>query len=328
MSWKHKWLWIFGFFATFLGNSTFYEAIVRSYGNMAAGESLYDTMCGYANSGIFSTFTWDRISQLWQSDTAAFGLSAFVLFAMLLVAAFVIIMAIVSQIGLVRSAVLLDEKKKITYREAFRVGIFKFWPVFFLNLITRAFMFGIVVLLAYLVSLFLSNQVWADFLLYIVSFLLLLICGIIIYFMTIYATAFMVLREKKFWTAIRYAWYIFKQNVLLNIEMGLMMFLINVIVGVVAVIIAIFAVSPFIVLYVLLLMLGITSASWLLMVLVAVLILTVLVFTGSWYTSFHVSVWSLLFEELAMKRGEAKLLRLIKHVTGGKKKKKTVAKKK
>jgi len=117
----------------------------------------------------------------------------------------------------------------------------------------------------------------------------------------------------------KYAWYLFKTNVLLNIEMGLMMFLVNVVVGVVAVIIAIFAISPFVLAYLLFLLLGITSSVWILISFIFLILGVLFVFTGSWYTAFHVAVWSVLFEELALKRGKSKILRLIDHVRSKKK---------
>ncbi|HCC23375.1 TPA: hypothetical protein DF272_04355 [Candidatus Falkowbacteria bacterium] len=311
ISWKHKWLWFFGFFATFLGNGTFYEAIARSFSHMSEGRSIYYTLREYVNTGIFSTFSWSKMLDLWQKDNVGFGLSVFVMLILLALAATVIILAIVSQVGLVRSAIGLDEHKKIGFKQAFHLGVEKFWPVFGMNVVTRVVMFGIVLFLAFVVSMLLVNANWINYILYIVSFILLLIAGIIIYFVSIYATAFIVLRHKNIRTSLIYAWHLFKNNVLLNLEVGFLLFVINILVGMAAVILAVFALSPFILLYLLMILLSVDAGLWILSSTVIVLMVVILILTGSWFTAFQISVWSILFEELALNRGHSKLIRLI-----------------
>jgi len=321
VSWKHKWLWFFGFFATFLGNETFYEAIARSFSHMSEGRSIYYTLREYVNTGIFSTFSWSKLLDLWQQDSVGFSFSLLTMFVLLALAAFVIIMAIVSQIGIVKSAISLDEKKKVSFKQAFHLGVEKFWPVFGMNLVTRVVMFGVVLFLAFLVSLLLVNATWLNYVLYIISFILLLIVGIIIYFVTIYATAFIVLRHKNIRISLIYAWHLFKDNVLLNLEVGFILFVINILVGIAAIIVSVFALSPFILLYLLLILLSIDVGLWILSTVIIFMILSILIATGAWFTSFQISVWSILFEELALKRGKSKLIRVLERALPKRKKK-------
>src|SRR3989339_629320 len=209
VTWRFRWLWLFGFFATFLGNASFYEAIIRSFNDMSEGRSIYYTLRQYANTGIFSTFSWTKLIDLWQTDTVSFSLSLFTILFVMLVASLIIILAIVSQISLIKSAITLDQNKKISFKQAFSLGIHKFWPVLGLNIITRVVMTGFVIFIAFLVSLYIAQTSWIAYALYIVSFLVLLLLGIIIYFLTIYASAFIVLRDKGIFVSNRYACYSF-----------------------------------------------------------------------------------------------------------------------
>lgn len=311
ISWKYKWLWLFGFFATLLGNGTFYESVLRGFTNLSEGRSIFYTIKEYVNSGLLSIFSWTRLLELWETDSTFVSLSVLTLITILLILAIFIVMSVVSQIAIIKSAVTLDEKKKITKLQAFRSGMEKFWPVFWLNVITRVLMFGMVLIIAFCVSLFLAKPIVWSFFLYIFAFLCLLLLGIIIYFITIYAGAFIVLRDKKVWTALRYSWYIFRSNALLNFEFGLLLFFINVLVGIIGVVIAVFAVSPFILLYFLMIAMHLSAFSFVVGFIILGLVALIMVLIGSWFTTFNITSWSLLFEELALKNGKAKLLRII-----------------
>ncbi|OGF33337.1 hypothetical protein A2533_01055 [Candidatus Falkowbacteria bacterium RIFOXYD2_FULL_35_9] len=322
VTWRFRWLWLFGFFATFLGNASFYEAIIRSFNDMSEGRSIYYTLRQYANTGIFSTFSWTKLIDLWQTDTVSFSLSLFTILFVMLVASLIIILAIVSQISLIKSAITLDQNKKISFKQAFSLGIHKFWPVLGLNIITRVVMTGFVIFIAFLVSLYIAQTSWIAYALYIVSFLVLLLLGIIIYFLTIYASAFIVLRDKGIFVSIRYAWYIFKQNMLLNIEMGFILFLLNILIGLLAIVFAVFVLSPFILLYLMMVLMSLSGGLGLLVVLIVILALAIIAVFGSGYTTFQVTVWSILFEELALKRGKSKMRRIVDQIKHRVKKKK------
>jgi len=90
-----------------------------------------------------------------------------------------------------------------------------------------------------------------------------------------------------------------------------MIYPIIILVGMAAVILAVFALSPFILLYLLMILLSVDAGLWILSSTVIVLMVVILILTGSWFTAFQISVWSILFEELALNRGHSKLIRLI-----------------
>jgi len=234
-----------------------------------------------------------------------------------------LILAIVSQVGLIKSAVNFDQNKKINFRQAFSAGIEKFWPVLGLNFFMRAVLMGLVLAIALIVSLIAYGSALLASLLYIIAVVLLLVIAIIIYFLIIYSTAYIVLRQKKVFESIKAAWQLFRKNILLNLEIGFIVFIINMLVGVIAVIASVFILSPFILLYLLMVLMSINAGLGILGVIIIILFGSILILTGAWFTTFYVNVWSLLFEELELKGGKSKLFRLYERMRGRK-----VAKKK
>jgi len=323
ISWRYKWLWIFGFFATFLGNGTFYESVIRSFTNMSEGRSIFYTLRQYSSSSLFNVFSWTKLMDILQQDTSAFTLAIFSLLVVFVIFVAFLILAIVSQVGLIKSAVNFDQNKKINFRQAFSAGIEKFWPVLGLNFFMRAVLMGLVLAIALIVSLIAYGSALLASLLYIIAVVLLLVIAIIIYFLIIYSTAYIVLRQKKVFESIKAAWQLFRKNILLNLEIGFIVFIINMLVGVIAVIASVFILSPFILLYLLMVLMSINAGLGILGVIIIILFGSILILTGAWFTTFYVNVWSLLFEELELKGGKSKLFRLYERMRGRK-----VAKKK
>lgn len=314
LTWKNKWLWVFGFFATLIGNGTMYDTVLRSFSNLSEGRSLYFTLREYANAGLFRVFSWTRVVAMVNTDPSFFTASLFTFLLVVGLLSVFIVLAIVSQASLVKSAVALDMKKKISFRDAFALGVEKFWPVFALTFLMRVVMFGFVLLLAFVVSLIvIGGSIWTT-LVYIAAFTFILLLAIVVYFITIYSIAFIVLRNKKVLISVRLSWYLFRKHILLNLEVGLLLFVINAVVGILAVLASLFILSPFILVYLLLVMRAVTVGLTLLAVIILGIFALIMVVTTSWYTSFQVITWALVFEELAMKRGNPKLMRLIEGV--------------
>ncbi|KKQ80903.1 MAG: hypothetical protein UT02_C0001G0011 [Parcubacteria group bacterium GW2011_GWC2_38_7] len=314
LSLKNKWLWILGFFAAFVGNGSVYEALVRSFNNMSEGRSIFFTLREYAQSGVIGMISWTKLKILWQADASAFGLGIFTLVVVLAILALMISFGIICQAALIRGFIDLDKNKKVEAKKCFRVGIDRFWPVLELNVITKVILLGILVMLGYFVSLIsLSNPV-SQQILYVASFVVFIVLGIIIYFLTIYGVAYAVLRKRSAFEALRHAWGLFKRNIVLNLEMGLLLFLINIAVAIGFVIVSFFALAPAVLLYFIFLMAGAKLGMLLMGLLALIIFLVLLVLVGSWYATFQLGAWAVLFEELEENGGKSKIRRIVEHL--------------
>jgi len=319
ISLKNKWLWMLGFFAAFVGNGSVYEALMRSFNNISEGRSVFYTLREYAQSGVLSLISWAKLKMLWQADAGAFGLSIFTLLVVLAILALIISFGVICQGALIRGVIDLDQAKKTDTKKCFRVGIDRFWPVLEINVITKVILLGILVMLGYFVSLItIQDPLWQK-VLYLVSFIIFIVLGIIIYFLTVYGVAYAVLRKRSSLEALGRAWDLFKHNVVLNLEMGLLLFIINILVAIGFFVVAFLALAPIILLYFLFLLAG-AKAAMLLMSLLAVLVFTVLlIVVGSWFAAFQLGAWAVLFEELEEYGGKSKIRRIIEHISKKKK---------
>ncbi|MBU1131871.1 hypothetical protein KKC32_01275 [Patescibacteria group bacterium] len=316
ISWKNKWLWILGFFAAFLGNSTVYEALLRSLNNLSENKSIFSVFKEYGQLGIIGLLSWNNLKVLWQSDPTSFGISLFVILAFLSTVALLICASIISQGGLIRSSILLDSGVKVKFKDAFSAGIKYFWRILGVNFITKIIFFGILLLFAYLVSLLSFNNQVVSLLIYIFAMIIFVVLGIIIYFLTVYGTAFVVLRDKKVVVALKEAWHVFSRHVVLNMEMGLILFVINILAACAFFIGAFIALAPSIILYVIFIFAGFAAGVKAMAIIILIVFLTLLVLLGAWYYSFQVSAWSILFEELALRGGKSKILRVYEQLKG------------
>jgi hypothetical protein len=307
---KNKWLWFLGFFAAFIGNGGVYEALLRSFNNLSDERSVFYTLKEYSQTGVLGMMSWSNLKNLWVTDPSALGVGVFTLLIFLIAIALLISFGVIGQAGVVRGVVDLDQGKKSSLKKNFRTGVDRFWPVLEVNFITKIVLFGILLLIAYLVSLVtLQSEFWSLFM-YVVSFIVFIILGIIIYFLTVYGTAYAVLRNKDAFTSLKYAWQLFRKHVLLNLEMGLILFIINVVLAIAFFIAGFILLAPFILLYFLFLLSGAQTAMFIMFTLIILIFLVFMVLVGSWFAAFQLGAWAVLFEELEIKGAKSKILRM------------------
>jgi len=314
ISWKNKWLWVLAFFAAFIGNGGVYEALLRGFNNISEGRSVFYALSEYTQSGILGMFSWSNISALWYSDPAALGMNVFAMLLILCLLAVLISLGVIGQGGVIRGVISRDEKKKTNFKENFHAGLERFWQILELNVITKVVLLGILMFLAYLASLITFQSAVLNIFVYVLAFIIFIILGIIIYFLTIYGTAFVVLRKKGPFSGLKAAWHLFSKNVLLNLEMGFLLFIINIIVAILFLVATFILLSPFMLLYFIFLMSAANIAAAIIMVIMSIIFIIFMVLIGSWWSTFQLGAWAILFEELALLGGKSKVQRLYEHV--------------
>ena len=324
ISWKNKWLWFLGFFAAFLTNETVYESIIGTFQSRFQGRDFVLLTKDFLGVGLFDVFQWSFIESWWHSSTLTFTFLLLVTIAFVCLLLFFIFLSIISQAGLIKSAIAIDVHKKYGLKQAFKAGIDKFWPVLGLNILTKVGLFGIFVLLAYLFAMLIQaisiNAI--DYILYVLFAVVLIFGALIIYYLTIYGTAFIVLRGKGVFESLKMSWHIFVRNILINIEMALILFAFVVLLTIVYLAVLFLVGAPIVLLYFILSAAAAQKGIILLYGLATIIFIVVTIFFGAWYSTFQISCWALLFEELALKRGRSKFLRVIDAIFGKSKKRK------
>lgn len=314
ISWKNKWLWFLGFFAAVIGNGGVYEALIRGFNNISEGRSVFFTLREYMETGVFGMISWAKLSALWQSDPAAFGLSIFSIILMLCALAVLITLGVICQGGTISGVIAINEKKKISLKDSFKIGVDKFWSILELNIITKVILLGILVFLAYLASLIVFASSAANMFIYVLSFIIFIILGIIIYFLTIYGTAFVILRGRNAFSGLKDAWHIFTKNVLLNLEVGLLLFVVNLLVVFAFFLLNFIVLSPLVLIYFICLVSSAKVCASIVVVIMLIVFLILMILVGAWWSAFQLGVWAMLFEQLAFGGVKSKTQRLFEHV--------------
>jgi len=312
LSYRYKWLWFFGFFAAFIGNGSMYEALLRTLNNLSTGESPFLVFKDYAKMGVLAMLSPENIRSLWQSDSAAFGMLILAAVCYFAAVGILLILAVIGQGASVSGAVLLDQGKHLSFRDGFRLGTKHFGAVLLINVITKVLLLGALVLVGYLLSLVRINDT-VDFFIYCVSFILFVVFGIILYFLSTYGAAYAILRGKNTIEALKASFILFKKHVVLNLEMGFILFILNVSVGFIFLVAAFLLFSPLIIIYVVMLFAAVSGAANVIAAIIIAGLLVLITFLGAWFSTFQLTVWALLFEELELHGGKSKILRLYEH---------------
>ncbi len=311
ISWRNKWLWILGIFTIIVGNVSVYEVLIRGFSNLNEGKTIFETMREYSASGLWGMFSFENIKQFWQTDLAGMGMLFFDLLLTLSIFLIFISAGIISQGALIWGFSEIDSARRATLRESLRKGVHYFWPVLGLNIITKIILMGTLLFLAYLISLIVTPFVWLNILIYIFSFLFFTILGIVIYFLTIYGAAFIVKKQKNVFESLKNAYQFFCKNIVVNLEMALILFVLNMFFVLIYMVAVFIGASPFLVLYFLFMFAGSKLGVVIVSALLLVVVVLVLLVGGSFWGAFHLSIWVAMFDYLLGQGGKSKVLRVI-----------------
>ena len=308
IAWQHKYLWLFGLFATIVAASGSFEYQFLS-GNLQAGslENPYFylnlVLIGLESLGLFllgilNLFTYNILTII-NTLTVIIMVTA-------LIASFVWL-SISSQGALFSASkeLIINGKKKVALnlQKLITTGHNNFWPVLGLNLIAKLAIIIILSLISLpLIILATKTSISLTFI-YTLAFIILAPLAIACTIIVRYAIAFKVLDAEDFVGSIKKSWLLFKNNWLVSVEMGLILFLINFAVGFLLVIGLSILVLPYFIF-------AIDYGIVLLIIILALIALFLILSLGAFITTFQISAWTNIFLELKKGNGQAKLERI------------------
>lgn len=313
--WRQKYLWFFGLFVALVTQEV--EVILRNYYTFTEQTLSLDSWRELFRSGFGETFT-----NLWDAFTGT-PMMAVVgsILALAIIAVFVWLM-VLSIGSLIHSAMQWDQKKPATFAASLAVGRKTFWRNFLILLATKVIDYGVLVLMALLVSLMIFHPVGlvASGLLIVATF----IVSLLVSFVAKYASCYVVLKNQSAADAIRSGWQLFRRNWVDSIEMALLTFVINFVVNLLLVLLIVLIAVPF---FILILVLSnaeyLTMANFLLGIGVT-LVLLVTVIVGSALSSFQFSAWVVVFLRLHEGNRVSRIMHWAGQLLSGQKKRKTV----
>ncbi len=293
--WQKKYLWFFGLFAV-LFSVTGYEVLIS-----ADIEESSNFLSLLWQMELFNIVNWGKGFVRDPLITSLIILFWLFVLSMFL---FIIWLSNVSKIALVKNVYRVKEGKSDSLELGVKSGIKYFWPVLFLNLLFVVVVSVVVSILSSPVTLIESELL--SFLFFSLISILLSLLVLIFSFVIKFAIAYIVIKEYEVWDAVKKSIKLFVDNWLVNLEMAVILFFLNVAAVVVLfVVVATFGL-PF------LWVIDFVSNSmeafafWLVVGVIVSIFLVVLLF-GAIFSTFQVSTWTSLFLELITEGKKSKL---------------------
>lgn len=291
---EHKILWPLGLFATFLGQLGLLEFVTKFFTALKQGntyESWGNLPSIFASSASF--FTGVRLP----FDSWILTLWVWVvLFGILLLFLF---LALVSQGALVYvTGQKLKAKTTVHIGRAWQAGISHFWKLFSVHLVRKVVIIALTILISRATISAINQTSAVSSLALLVILAVSIILGFILSCLSIYTIGYIVIEEYPFFKALKSAWILFKEHILVSFEVGFVVLVANVIVTILACIGAAIFLSPLL-LSLLFSSIIINVYIWFAMSVSGIFCFVVyLVALGSFFTVLTTSVWAYLFSKM------------------------------
>jgi hypothetical protein len=310
MVFKNKTLWFFGLFAALLGVGGELELISRLLRQTATDTSIIGSIIqgfsdgvatGLAVGGNFWANVWYNISH--QPVTFIFILLLIII--MIMISLFLLWLAVVSEVGLIRNVSLANKNKKTNINEGIGAGMANFWPVLGINVLLKLAFFLIFAGLGWMIMASVNLGYWGIIGYYVV-FVIAAIVVLSLSFLFRYQICYLILKKQGLVEALKSGWKLFKGYWLISLEMGVILLLIYTAFAILSSLVMVFCLAlPTAAL--------LTSMSPLMMGTAGVLAFAIMAVWFLWATSIMVSfgwsAWVALFEQLDGTGGVSKIIR-------------------
>ncbi len=220
VTWRYKILWIFGLFVLLLDTGQWHKFLSPSFFNTFNEESF---IFQFLSTGIFQANILEKI--------IAHPFDFFVIFMFLgliiFFLAFFVWMAVVSQGGVIYSLFQINQRKKISVFSGVEIGRQNFWRVLILNIVEKYILWPASLLISLFGIWFLKQPPTGKV---ILSFIFLAFFILFLAFISLvarYALAFIVLKGKNPWEAIKEGAELFFKNWAISIETAAFLFIVN-----------------------------------------------------------------------------------------------------
>ncbi|MEI7620701.1 MAG: hypothetical protein WCJ57_03995 [Candidatus Falkowbacteria bacterium] len=311
ITWKNRYLWFFGLFASLLSIGAEYQILTRA---MSRGASLtwFSDWSNFFNSGLFSWGFFPNLIGMFGQDPVTMSIALVISLVLLAALLLLIWLAIISQIAIVNNSnKIINSKKEVAdlnLHSGVLAGNKSFWSVLWFNVISKI----VVNVLVFLVSLPLIFLFWNKIFsgtLYILLFIFLIPLAVAFSLMIKYAIAFVVLKKESFGKALNSAIKLFTENWIVSLEVAFLLFAISFFATFVILTASLVVALPFVALAAVILSAFTSVAFWSVVVLGIIVLTAFIVICGSILGTFQVVAWTNLFNHLG--RGiESKLERL------------------
>ncbi len=302
--WHNKTLWILGLFSVLLGQLGFSDIFGQLW-------SVSDIVTGGAAillPGInlnWSGDIWNVLGIVW---LVGICLSILVL---------LVFLAVTSQGALISyAAQWFKTKTHQKLSKPWGHGLKHFWSIFFINILRKVLLVLLLAVFGLALRYFLYSQTLPQGWLFAFSLVLVLFISLFISIISIYTLCALVVDGKGIKSAIKKSWAIFSRHMLVSLEVGILLMLLNFLLAVVILAGAFVAFLPAMLIWI---AAGITNT----VVLAAIgfslgvfLLLVFIVLVAGFFNAYTTSAWVFLFMKMHKEGISSRTIHLFKHLFG------------
>jgi len=300
--WHNKALWILGLFSVLLGQLGFSDIFGQIW-------SVSDTLAGGKTillPGInlnWSGDIWNALGIIW---LAGICLSLVVL---------LVFLAVTSQGALIfYAAQWFKTKKHQKFSKPWNHSLKHFWSILLINILRKVFLVLLLAAFGLALNYFFYSRTLPQGFLFAFSLVLVLFVSLFISIISIYTLCALVVDGKGVWFAIKKAWAIFSRHMLVSLEVGILLMLLNFLLVTAIVVGSFFAFLPAMLIW---LAAGITNT----VVLAAIgfslgvfLLLVFMVLAAGFFNAFTTSAWVFLFMKMHKEGIPSRTIHFFKHI--------------
>lgn len=291
--WENKTIWIFGIFAAFLGQFGMVEFLGK-IGFYTGNAGMYFTRIDGMTFDVR-----DLVMQIVNSlPNRLLALSLLLLLASLLVV--FVYAAVICQGAIIHaSAQSISGKKHVDILKAWHSSHVHFWSLFLLNFFKKVLIVFLSVMVSVTAYGALAVPTIGNNLFFLFTFIIASAVGIVLSFLVVYTAAYIVVEKYTLMNAVHGAWHLFTEHWLASIEVGLIVLLFNLFLGILILLGFVLGLLPAILIWFLVILIG-SSQAMLYTGLVAGLIVFVmyLMAVGAMFTVFVSYIWTYVFMKM------------------------------
>lgn len=283
ITWQHKFLWLFGFFAAGLSSASFNFSFPSSQNN----KGLSDLNASQISQQLSEFFL-----KYW------FVFLFLGLFFLLIFLVF-FVLNIVSNNALIGCVKKIQKDETTNLKDGFGLGFSKFWKMLGLRVLFGVIVFLTLIILAVpVISLFIFQMYGRGLILLILALAIFLPLVFIFSFVLNYAMRGLVLENLGIFSSINFGFYLFKNNILQTAVIFLILMAASFAIGVLFLMLLFFIALPFIIFGIIFYFAGGWIGSLIVGIIGFLTLFVLIVLISSVYNTFASCTWTLTYLEL------------------------------
>ncbi len=308
LAWQYKPLWLFGFFAAFWGVGNVYGVAIQGM-QLAGGQDFF--IVNLWNDIAAAGITWQAIGSI-ITGAPLEGLKLLsIIIGLLLLIFFLYWVFTVSQAAVIRQVSNIEQHQPRKLVDVFIRARSFFWPTFWMNIMGKAAVSVVLLLVStFAVTALVDEVSLAALSGYIILFILGVLAILVISFLVVYAIIYLVVQNYRFSEALAASWRLFTHNWLVSFETAAILLGVSIVAAVAAFLGFIILSVP----VVISLAIGFETFTYIILFITALVFFVFLFLLFSWLTTFQLAVWTELVTHLETGSIESKVRRVTKTV--------------